>query len=402
MNIIYLSSVCAQSSFERMVLDGKITAQFQNQKFHHLLLTGLKHISDDSIEVVSYYPINRKSEKTRHYREEMEGGIRYIYPGHINVPILHHLSKFIGTFHQLRRLYNKDSIVVCNIMNFDECRAALAFRRFHGVKICAVTADVPGITSGAGRAKGAFWKRLLEDVAAPFYHSANNRYDGYLFLTNAMNAIVNTKSKPYVVVEGLADSGMASIDNTITCKYHNKTILYAGGLHKEYGIQLLVDAFRRINNPSVELHIYGRGNYESTLINVTQSDSRIKYFGTRNNKEIVIEQTKAHILVNPRPSNEDFVKYSFPSKIIECMASGTPLLTTCLPGIPLDYYPYIYTIEDETVDGVYHALSELLSKSIEELHEKGLAAKEFIIAKKNPDVQASKLLTLINTVISDK
>jgi len=84
------------------------------------------------------------------------------------------------------------------------------------------------------------------------------------------------------------------------------------------------------------------------------------------------------------------------------MASGTPLLTTCLPGIPLDYYPYIYTIEDETVDGVYHALSELLSKSIEELHEKGLAAKEFIIAKKNPDVQASKLLTLINTVISDK
>ena len=401
MRIIYLSSVCAQSSFEKMVLEGKITAQFQNQKFHHLLLTGLNQVSNSSINVLSYYPISRNNEIYRRHWEETEDGVRYIYPSHINIPILHHLSKFIGTFHQLRKLYDKGSVIVCNIMNLDECRAALAFRHFHRVKICAITADVPGITSGAGKTKGARWKRLLENMAAPFYYSANNRYDGDLFLTEAMNDVVNTKSKPFVVVEGIADSGMEQIDNSIAHKYHNKTILYAGGLHKEYGIQLLVDAFRRLSDSSVELHIYGKGNYESSLNEVAKSDSRIKYFGTKSNKEIVKEQTKAHILVNPRPSNEDFVKYSFPSKIMECMASGTPLLTTCLPGIPQDYYPFLYTIEEETVDGVFRSLTDLLSRPVKELHEKGHAAKDFIIARKNPSAQASRLLSLLQTINSE-
>ena len=104
MSIIYLSSVCAQSSFERMVLEGKITAQFQNQKFHHLLLTGLNQVSNSSINVVSYYPISRNNEIYHHHWEETEDGVRYIYPSHFNIPILHHLSKFIGTFQQLRKL----------------------------------------------------------------------------------------------------------------------------------------------------------------------------------------------------------------------------------------------------------------------------------------------------------
>lgn len=400
MNIIYISSVCAQTRFDRLVSEGKINSQFQNQKFHHLILKGLRDVITGDISVVSYYPIHRKSYKTNKFEEETERGIKYIYPKYTNQPIIHHISKFIGTYRQIGKLYEKDSIIVCNIMNFDECRAALAFRHFHRVKICAITADVPGFTSGAGKKKGALWKRILARLAEPFYHSANNKYDGYLFLTEAMNTVVNTNSKPYIVVEGIADSKMSTIDNTIANKYHNKTILYAGGLHREYGIQLLVDAFRKITDSSVELHIYGKGNYETSIIEAAKSDSRIKYYGTRSNNEIVAEQIKAHILVNPRPSKEDFVKYSFPSKIMECMASGTPLLTTLLPCIPSDYYPYIYTIEDETVDGVYHALQGLLGRPVEELHEKGHAAKTFILTQKNPVVQGRKLKDLLDIVQS--
>lgn len=398
--MIYISSVCSQKRFDDLVAKGLINCQFQNQKFHGLMLKGLSQTSTYPIDVISFYPVNRLGKRIRKYEEETEYGVKYSYPLYLNYPIIHHISKFCGTFRQINKLYKKGDIIVCNIMNFDECQAALLFRRFHKVKVCAITADVPGITSGAGKKKGALWKRILVRLAEPFYHSANSRYDGYLFLTEAMNTVVNTNSKPYVVVEGIADSKMSTIDNTIAKKNHNKTILYAGGLHREYGIQLLVDAFRKIMDSSVELHIYGKGNYETSILEAAKSDSRIKYYGTRSNNEIVAEQIKAHILVNPRPSKEDFVKYSFPSKIMECMASGTPLLTTLLPCIPSDYYPYIYTIEDETVDGVYHALQDLLSRPVEELHEKGHAAKTFILTQKNPVIQGGKLKDLLDIVQS--
>jgi len=402
MNIIYISSVCAQTRFDRLVLEGKIYSQFQNQKFHHLMLNGLRNVITGDISVVSYYPIHRASYKTNVFEEETEEGIKYIYPQYTNRPIIHHISKFIGTYRQIGKLYDKDSIIVCNIMNFDECRAALLFRKFHRVKVCAVTADVPGISSGAGKKKGKLWKRFLSYLAEPFYRSANSRYDGYMFLTEAMNTVVNTRSKPFIVVEGIADPRMSTIENTIANKYPNKIILYAGGLHREYGVQLLVDAFRKISDSSVELHIFGSGNYESTIIEAAKSDCRIKYYGTRGNNEVIADQIKAHILVNPRPSKEDFVKYSFPSKIIEFMASGTPLLTTLLPCIPSEYYPYIYSIENETVDGFYHVLQDLLGRPVEELHKKGNAAKTFILAQKNPVIQGEKLKVLLDSIQSAK
>ena len=45
-------------------------------------------------------------------------------------------------------------------------------------------------------------------------------------------------------------------------------------------------------------------------------------------------------------------KYSFPSKNMEYMVSGTPVLTTRLPGMPMEYYPYVYFIEEESADGI--------------------------------------------------
>lgn len=400
--ILYISSVCAQARFERLVSEGIITSQFQNQKFHHLLLTGLRSCVGSMISVISFYPADRVRKRARPYEEEIEGGIRYIYPTLLDAPVIHHWAKFIGTYRSLRKTYQKGAVIVCNIMNYNESRAALFFRLFHKVKVCAIVADVPGLTSGAVNNRDAKWKRVLTQWMAPFNRAANNKYDGYLFLTEEMDKVVNTRHKPFVVVEGIADSKMMRVENSLTNKYAKKTILYAGGLHREYGIQLLVEAFGRIANPQVELHIYGKGNYVPDLEKVATKDNRIKYFGIRSNQEIVAEQVKAHILVNPRPTKEVFVKYSFPSKIIESMASGTPLLTTRLPGIPRDYYSHIYCIDDETVDGVYKSLAEVLEKPAEDLHKKGVEAKAFIISRKNPEAQGQKLKSLIDRVISQE
>ena len=399
MDIVYLSSVCSKKRFERLVNSGKVKSQFQNQKFHHLLLTGLVETGNHNIQVISFCPQVRTSKVFFHQEQEEENGIRYVYPSYIDRPFINPISRFFTTLKCIRKKIVKDSVVVCNIMNFEECMAALFYRLFHKqIKICAIVADVPGLTSGANNVKTSKWKKTLSRMVLSMLVKANKRYDGYLFLTEAMNDVVNKKNKPYVVVEGLTDLKMSEVHNDIEQKYKTPTILYAGGLHREYGIEWLVDAFQKIDNSNVELHIYGYGNFEKELIERARIDSRIKYWGTKSNKEIVEEQIKASLLVNPRPTDAEFVKYSFPSKVMECMVSGTPLLTTCLPGMPKDYYPYVYLIKEETIDCLQKTISKLLQLPPEELHQKGNKAKRFVLENKNNKKQAEKLFTLLANI----
>ena len=119
------------------------------------------------------------------------------------------------------------------------------------------------------------------------------------------------------------------------------------------------------------------------------------YMGVVPNPEVVEAELDASLLVNPRPTHEEFTKYSFPSKNIEYMASGTPLLTTKLPGMPKEYYPYVFLIEEETTEGYSKALSEALSKTDEDLFEWGAKAKGFVLDNKNSCEQARRVIELI-------
>jgi len=55
---------------------------------------------------------------------------------------------------------------------------------------------------------------------------------------------------------------------------------------------------------------------------------------------------KADVLVNPRENNEEYTKYSFPSKNIEYLASGNPVVAYMLDGMGDCYREYIYLLEN--------------------------------------------------------
>ena len=113
------------------------------------------------------------------------------------------------------------------------------------------------------------------------------------------------------------------------------------------------------------------------------------------NTEIVDKEQEATLLVNPRPTEEEYVKYSFPSKTMEYMASGTPVLTTVLPGMPKEYHPYVFLLEEETADGIAKMLKEVLSQSDEALFQKGRDARRFVLEQKNNVIQAGQILEML-------
>ena len=123
-----------------------------------------------------------------------------------------------------------------------------------------------------------------------------------------------------------------------------------------------------------------------------RSHNDIKYMGICSNEEVVKYEQKAMLLVNPRPIAPEYTKYSFPSKNMEYMVSGTPLLTTKLPGMPKEYYPYVYLIEDESPKGIAEILQRISKEEFTVRHEKGACARRFVLEHKSNVAQAKKIV----------
>ena len=76
------------------------------------------------------------------------------------------------------------------------------------------------------------------------------------------------------------------------------------------------------------------------------------------------------------------------------MVSGTPVLTMALPGMPQEYYDKLFVCREESVSGLTQSLSDILSRSDEELSVIGQKAKEFVLREKNNEVQAGRILNV--------
>lgn len=159
---------------------------------------------------------------------------------------------------------------------------------------------------------------------------------------------------------------------------------------------MLIEGFKMIQDPRLRLWLFGVGPYTDEIKEHSKTDFRVEYRGVIPSEELIHILTKATLLVNPRPSHENYTKYSFPSKNLEYMSVGTPLVTTKLPGIPKDHYPYIYFFDDETEIGIYNTLKMILEKSDEELHQFGSLCKAFTLNEKNNIIQTRKIVEMIN------
>jgi glycosyltransferase involved in cell wall biosynthesis len=271
-----------------------------------------------------------------------------------------------------------------------------------GVPVMGIVTDVPSFLSGAENQDVSFYKKMFFRYVHGRAQKNACKFDSYLFLTEEMNNIINERNVPFIVMEGHCDTKMADIENCAENKSQPKIILYSGGIHREYGVKTLVEGFVKSSLSDWELHIYGYGNYSDELTEISQTIKNVKFFGVKPNDYIVRKQIEAFVVVNPRPTNEEFVKYSFPSKNLEYMASGTAMLTTLLPGMPKEYLDYVYTITDESVDGMKDALSKVASLSEEELINKGARAKEFVLREKNNVKQAQKIIAFIEKELLKK
>ena len=372
MKIIYVSSLCSKRTYKNLFGGTKHAPGMQAQKYNRLMAEGLAANDSTEVTVLSAAPVTRANHGGLSFSAttENENGLLYDYVNFSLLPIVKHLSIIKNTQKKCRKLFKEsecnDIALVCDVLSLSASYGALKEAKKCGIKSVSLITDLPEYL---GIADNKLFNKLYKKVI--------EMSNSFVLMTEEMNAKINPDNKPFKVIEGQADINMSFSENSIDNKYPEKICVYAGGIEIDYGLKMLAEGFAKANIPDSELWIYGNGSYTEELKNFCKENTNVIYKGIAPNEEIVMVEQKATLLINPRPSTEEFTKYSFPSKNLEYMASGTPILTTKLPGMPEEYYDYIYTIDNETPDGIAECLKEILKKDITELHEKRCCGKEF-------------------------
>ena len=208
--------------------------------------------------------------------------------------------------------------------------------------------------------------------------------DKYVLYTKYMADYFHLDVGNWTVLEGLMDVSKI-VPNDLPKDRIRPICMYAGRLDVRYAIDKLIEAFGLV--PEADLQLYGSPSDAANLKSLIDRYENVKYMGTLSQDEVFQKMREVDLLLNPRPTNIELSKYSCPSKTFEYMASGTPVLMTKLPGLPEEYYPFLYFFEEESVRGFAASIQKVLNRNYSELKEKGRQAQQFLINNKNANLR---------------
>jgi len=410
MEILYVSTVPSEKEFYHLkdqMNDPYQVVSFSGMsessfKFHSLIQQGMVSCSDTHVLSLIGRNVNRRTHKGLIWETIVQHSeaITYHHLGFLNLPVLKQaiisLRCLGSTLHWLY-IHKKTTVkgividgAYVTVLPFILLAAKLAH-----CPITAIFCDIYEYMGNVRDSRGSRHVSLFHRCVRWFLSGFYRHLDGYILLTEKMNTIVNPLQKPYIIIEGLVDENMKQSDNDLEKKFPNDIVLYAGALREQFGLKNLIEGFQQYKDENARLWIFGTGDYVPYIQAASVKDSRIEYFGLRKNQDVVEQEIKATLLVNPRSTEHEFTQYSFPSKNMEYMVSGTPVLTTRLPGMPPEYFPFVYTIEGNKAQDITLALESVLKLPRHELYKKGMQAKQFVLQYKNNKAQARKILELI-------
>lgn len=401
MKILIVTNSCSKEKYQQIEKMRTRAIVDPQQKFFRLFIEGLGSIeTEETIDIVSAIPVSASTVPKKIFAKDIEkkDKILYTYLPFINGKILRYISLFVSCKSQVKlwcknNVFLKDSIILVDpLVPFLSIPTRLLAKKY-GIKIGAIVTDLPTLSTSMKNKKESLIKRIGLSIYQKIANKDIVSYDFYIPLTSTINAKVNENNKPFLIVEGFAD-----IKDRVIFDVHKNYVMYAGGVYEKYGLKNLVQAFIEMNNKNVELFIFGDGSYVEEVKKLELEHPTIKYKGCVSQEKIVEYEKRALLLVNPRPTDEEFSIYSFPSKTMEYLLSGSAVVSTKLAGIPEEYFKYMYAFENGSVSGIKDKLTELLNMPIQNLIDKGKDGHDFVIKEKNNIYMSEKVLNFLKSL----
>ena len=405
---------------ERRVLPGQ-----QAQKYNRLFGTGFKQAGFDVV-MLSQVPLgfkdapfrivapdDRKGDRKIAAPDDREGagtdGLSYSFVRFANIPLIKNVCADLYSRRFVKRLIKEHGPanvrVTCDLLSLSAAMGAIHAAASGGALSLGVITDLPEHLSGR-TSSGFYGKLFLRCV---------RKTSGIIAVTEAVGRRFD---RPFVVIEGISapegegipaqpaklasgPEGAAELVRDFSAEHgvdfsREKVFFYAGGIEEAYGVKLMVDAYIKANIPDSRLLLFGGGAFGAELSRIAAAYPRIIFAGMKSNRLVTALEKEAFLLINPRTSAGEFTEFSFPSKNMEYMCSGTPMAGFMLPGIPAEYWEHMFVPAEETADAMGALLAKVAEMPADELARKGAAAAEFVRREKGPAAQASRVVSFFD------
>jgi len=342
-----------------------------------------------------------KTEKWCH-----KAGAKDWHIGYTNVFGIKYITQADALYRKLYKWVKskgKEKCMICvHHIYYPAMLAAYKIKRRFGdrVKICLITGDMNGQYGLVAQSKKGP-KQWLTYKLEKRVDKLATKFDCFVFATPYMAEAFGVAHKPFAVVECayLEPAYYEKLEGATDDE--QKIIFYAGALREEYGIPHLLRAFSMIEDPSYRLWLAGGGNAEQITAEYVEKDPRIDFLGFIPPQEVDARQKKSTVLISPRTTELAFVKYSFPSKTMEGLASGKPYIAHKLPCDPPEYASYIQYADGESDEALKDKIVEICQMSVQQRDAISQRAREFVLREKNPKNMCKRIVDLWQSVLED-
>lgn len=396
MKTLLICGYFAEENEAEVIAHARAQVEFSANNFQKKLIEGLKTVDPElyvvSAPLIGSYPNASDIPVFRGFREPQDV-CRYVdfhnLWGLRNISRAASLKKAVRFFAELEDA-EKRIVVYCAHTPFLEA-AAYAKKLDPRIRICFYVPDLPNYMNlSAGRSK-------LYDIAKAWDNRTMRRYmeavDAFVVLTEPMIQCLPVGDKPCIVREGILERA-ALLPREPVPEEREQYLVYTGKLYERFGVKTLIDGFSLLENPQCRLVLCGAGDCLEYARTAAEKDSRILVLGQVTSREAAAWQRRAAVLVNPRPNNEEYTQYSFPSKNIEYLLTGKPVAACMLSGMPGEYREFLYEIGDDTPQALAKALAAALEDSGEDCGRRYRAFLDYARERLTADAIARSMMNM--------
>ena len=347
----------------------------------------------------STYPNNSKIVFGFGYNK-VSSELRIFSSAFVNLPGIKLLSRLLSTIALLGVIVFRNKCrpagVVIYSLHQPNVVAGLIAKVIFRSKIYVIVPDMPLLMRTG--AKMNMFIACFKKIDNKLLIWGSGFIDGASFICAAMRPQFPRLARNSVVIDGIVAS---PVTPTNSCQVRasgfskKKIILYTGQLVESYGVRLLLGAASCLPK-DYEIWIAGTGEMSVEVERVASENAQLSYLGMLSAEGLATAYNQATLLINPRLLDAEFVKFSFPSKLLEYLMSGVPVLTSRLPSIQEDLIPYFSFIDDLSVSGVANAIQAACSTNYAHSLHVALLARSYVSESRSPLSQVKRLLSIMD------
>jgi glycosyltransferase involved in cell wall biosynthesis len=163
-------------------------------------------------------------------------------------------------------------------------------------------------------------------------------------------------------------------------------------------VEVMLRAISRLSGKQYRFVFAGDGPLANDVRAAAGKDPRIEYLGYLKLSQVLSIYRQADMLINMRLTKAIRTRYFFPSKMMEFLASGTPVLSTCTGHVEEEFGSFVFLLRDESPAGLATAIQQAEAVGPAARARMGRKARAYMLANKTWNVQAWRLASFLRTL----